>query len=256
MDVSGTSQTAGSSANAGSRAGESAATLAGDFDQFLNLLTTQLKYQDPTDPVDTKEFTAQLVQFTQAEQLVHSNSNLETMIELQRNSQIADSANYIGKTIIADGHTAPLQDGKASYNYTLSADAEEVKIAIIDKGGNIVYTGNGDTGMGSHEFIWDGRSNEGVPLPEGPYRIAITATDAADEVVDATSTISGRVDGVEITDGTLTLSVGGVNVSMEQVIGVHATPTAAPNNSTANNTAGDNTAGDNTDTGAGSDTTT
>lgn len=168
MDVSATSQTT-ATAEATSKAARSAQTLAGDFDQFLTLLTTQLQYQDPTNPVDSKEFTQQLVQFTQAEQMVNTNANLEKLIDLQNSSLVASAANYIGKVVDANGNTAPLQNGRAEFHYSLGAAADDVKIAVIDADGNIVYSEAGETGIGQHDFIWNGVANDGTTMPDGPY---------------------------------------------------------------------------------------
>lgn len=242
MEVSGTSQTTGQNAEATSRATRSAQTLAGDFDQFLTLLTTQLQYQDPTNPVDSKEFTQQLVQFTQAEQMVNTNSNLEKLIDLQTSSQVADGANYIGKIVDAEGNTAPLKDGRAEFHYSLGATAEDVKIAVIDANGDIVYSQSGETGAGQHDFVWNGVSKDGETMPEGAYRISIVATDEAGESIDVSTTVSGLVDGIQIVDGEMTLSVGGLGLSMDQVIGVRAADQAPGGDGDGGDGTGDETA--------------
>ncbi|MGB1540522.1 MAG: flagellar hook assembly protein FlgD, partial [Rickettsiales bacterium] len=91
--------------DANSKANQARSKLSGDFDTFLLLLTTQLQNQDPIEPLDTNEFTAQLVQFANVEQAIDTNSNLETMISMQQGTQINNAVNYIGNFVEAKGNS-------------------------------------------------------------------------------------------------------------------------------------------------------
>ena len=195
-------------------------SLAEDFDNFLTLLTAQLTNQDPLDPLDSNEFVAQLVSFTGVEQAINSNANLETLIELMRSGQSVAAVGYLGTTIEAEGDIALLRDGEASYVYSLPRDVAATGLVIINDRGEAVYSGTGETAAGEHTFVWNGRNNNGSPQPEGEYKIRVTARDGQDADVPVTTTISGRVTGVETQGGEFLLIVGGVAVPLERVISV------------------------------------
>ncbi len=206
--------------NTTSAAERSRTTLANDFDNFLTLLTTQLTQQDPLDPLDSNEFVAQLVSFTGVEQAINSNANLETLIGLMRSGQSVAAVGYLGTTIEAEGDTAPLRGGEASYAYSLPRDVAATGIVIVNDRGEAVYSGTGETAAGEHTFVWNGRNANGVPQPDGEYTIRVTARDGQDADVPATTTVSGRVTGVETQGGEFTLIVGGVAVPLNHVISV------------------------------------
>src|SRR3546814_14925611 len=109
--VSGVSSSTDASASS-SAASSAATSLAGDFNTFLTLLTTQLKNQDPTSPMDSNEFTQQLVQFSQVEQQIDMNKNLETMISLMQSQQNSSNLNYVGKVVDVASADAPLTQGR------------------------------------------------------------------------------------------------------------------------------------------------
>src|SRR5262245_29800369 len=114
MAVSGintTGTTTGSSTSMGK--------LTENFDQFLALLTTQLKNQDPLSPMDSSEFTNQLVQFAGVEQQIATNKNLESLVTLQKSSQVMGALELMGKKVEVSGTTVPLQDKSATFVYTL-----------------------------------------------------------------------------------------------------------------------------------------
>src|SRR5215213_9555272 len=93
--------------------------LAANFDTFLLLLTAQLKNQDPLEPMDSNQFTQQLVQFSQVEQQIHSNKNLESLISLTKASGAADAVSYLGKTLTVTDGNAALMNGQANWAYAL-----------------------------------------------------------------------------------------------------------------------------------------
>ncbi|HAE49073.1 MAG: flagellar hook capping protein [Tistrella sp.] len=194
--------------------------LADDFDQFLTLLTTQLKNQDPTNPLDTNEFTNQLVLFTQTEQLVQSNSNLESLISLSEGQQVANAASYIGKVVDANGDTIQMTDGSASYHYRLPENAEKVTVNIIDESGKVVRSEAGETTAGVHNYEWDGKDSEGKLLDDGQYRMSVTALDAKGKTIAVTTSITGTVDSVGITNGNVVLNVNGVEIPLSEVTGI------------------------------------
>src|SRR4249919_2257764 len=124
-------------------------TLSGNFDTFLTLLTTQLKNQDPLSPMDSNQFTQQLVQFSQVEQQINSNKNLESLIALTKSQSATNAVSYLGKTLTITDGTAALQNGAANWNYSLPNDAAITKLLITDSRGRPVFATTGETALGS-----------------------------------------------------------------------------------------------------------
>ncbi len=115
-------------------------TLSADMNTFLTLLTTQLKYQDPLDPMDTAEFTNQLVQYSSVEQAIQTNEKLDNLLSLNIANLGAQAVSYIGKTAQVLGDVMPLEDGKAKATYTLNKDVSSATITIKTLNGEVVYT--------------------------------------------------------------------------------------------------------------------
>lgn len=225
-----TIDTSAASANAASAATGSAAgkaTLGSNFNTFLTMLTTQLKHQDPLSPMDSTQFTNQLVQFSSVEQQINANSNLEKLIKLQQTAQTTQGINYLGQTVEVAGTDLPLQDGAASLTYTLPKEARDVKVNIRDSSGTLVKTINGETKAGAHSIDWDGKDTSGNQLDDGRYSITVTATAADGSSITTTSTTFGRITKVtnDATNGTTLVMGAGtkgndITLSMDKVVSV------------------------------------
>ena len=196
------------------------ASLAQTFDTFLKLLTTQLQHQDPLDPMDTNEFTSQLVEFTGVEQAMATNKKLDALISLQTDMQMNDAVGYIGKTVGADGLMLMLQDGQSTITYDLGGNAAKVNVLVIDEHGNTVRTLPGDTSFGHHEITWDGRNENGTQLDDGLYGFLVTALDADDQPVPLVQGTAGQVTGVKLVDGVVTLLIGKLEIALSDVLSV------------------------------------
>ncbi len=206
---------ASSTATSGSaRAG---AAIAETFDNFLTLLTTQLKNQDPLDPVSSSEFTGQLVQFTNVEQNIATNKHLENILSLSRAQLTAAAASYLGRTIEADGNTTHLAAGAAHWTYEVEGAANAIVLTITDANGRLVRTVGGDTTLGKRSFVWDGNDNAGNAAPEGVYRLTVTARGAEGVELPARIGVVGRVDGVETADGETRLMIGEAAIPLSNV---------------------------------------
>lgn len=212
--ISGTQQT-----DAGRAAGD-AKSLGGDLNRFLTLLVTQLQNQDPLDPLDANEFTAQLVQFASVEQQIKQNSNLETLIGVGKNAEVASMVNFIGKHVEALNSTLPLQDGAAWGSYILSEPAAATTLTIRDADDRVVFVKSGQTAAGRHDFGWDGRDKDGQQLPDGGYSIEVTAVRADASAIKVNTAVSGRVSGASAGGGEATLFIGSVPIPMANVITV------------------------------------
>tara|TARA_B100001939_G_scaffold484_1_gene460 strand:+ start:7478 stop:8173 length:696 start_codon:yes stop_codon:yes gene_type:complete len=199
--------------------------LAEDFDDFLALLTTQLQYQDPLDPLDSNEFTQQLVSFTGVEQSIATNKNLETLISKVTSQSIADSVSYLGKEITVDSNKAGLDNGKVKWEYTLDSVAETTKIKIThDKTGKVVYEGFGKTAAGMHEFVWQAPEN----AEEGIYSLEVSATTASDQEVQTQVYSKGIVKSVETLGGLPYLASNGILVAPDNILAVKDVTEAPP----------------------------
>ena len=197
------------------------ASLAQNYETFLSLLTAQLKNQDPTAPVDSNAFTAQLVQMSGVEQQLLTNDLLQSLVA-QNQGGLSNGVSYIGKTVTAAWSATELKDGKANWSYELARDATEVKLEILDSTGKVVWTGEGpDKTTGIHDFQWDGKSTTGAQLPDGGvYTLKITAKNGPDTVVQSQVLTRGRTTGVEIYNGEAYLTIGGAIVPISNVISV------------------------------------
>ena len=214
------------------------AKLAGDFDSFLKLLTTQLQNQDPTAPLDTNQFTNQLVLFSQVEQQLQTNKNLETLIGDSSSSGIQQGLGYIGKAVDAAGDKGVLTDKSAVFAYSLPQGAATVDVSILDGTGQAVFSGTGAKTAGKNLVVWDGiNSFTGAAMPDGTYQIVVTAKDAKQEKIDATTYTTGRVTAAELdTDGSTILSIGDTKVAVKDVVAVRDIPDSS--SSSTSNTSG------------------
>lgn len=203
--------------------------LAQNFDNFLKLLTTQLTSQDPLEPLNANEFTAQLVQFTGVEQAIRTNGMLNELLALSRTDQFARGASYIGQEVEASGATVRLdQDRTAALTYSLPGTAKEVEIRILSETGDLVWRGQGDAQAGPHSIPWNGLTLNGRRAPSGLYRVEIAATDRNGVPVAVERSINGTVVGVEFAgDGRMMISVGGVLIPVESITALRRPDLAA-----------------------------
>lgn len=190
--------------------------IASNFQDFLKLLTTQLRNQDPTAPLDTNQFTQQLVMFAQVEQQLASNQSLERLIKLQEMSQLTALTPLIGRTVEAEASAIVLQDGAARGAYMLRADATATTVTIRDTAGRIIAQSPGQTRAGRHEFAWDGRDGFGRRLADGVYRVSVEAQRGS-SVEAVPTTVIGRITGAERTEGGLKLAIGGLVIDSSAI---------------------------------------
>ena len=186
-----------SSINTGSTTTSSSQTLSADMNTFLTLLTTQLQYQDPLDPMDTAEYTNQLVQYSNVEQAIQTNKKLDSLLSMSIYNLGVQATGYVGKTVQVLGDMMPLDGGVAKSTYTLSKNVQECTILVKDADGNVVYTQSGEKSAGAHDFVWDGKNSAGEQLPDGVYQIVVNTSVAQGEAAaSVTTTVFGRVTGV------------------------------------------------------------
>ncbi len=199
----------------------SSAQLAEDFDDFLVLLTTQLQNQDPLAPMDSTEFTNQLVNFAGVEQQINQNSKLDSLVSLALGSSFSSSLNYVGKNISYLSSEAHF-DGSTpvDINYAIQGTSVDTTINILNSDGQSVFSQKVSDDDNIENFTWNGTNNNGDALPEGTYEIRVDALDGQDNALEATTVVTGRVGGIETQNGTTFLLVGERAVSVGNIIKV------------------------------------
>ena len=218
MTVSNTSSSTSSTSSSTSSSStvSGGAAIAQNFDQFLTLLTTQLKNQSPLDPLDTNQFTQQLVQFAGVEQQLKTNETLGSLLSLSAAGTATNAVGFIGATITADGTTTRLANNKADWKVNM-ASAGTATITIKDSKGSVVQTMTRTLTAGDQTFSWDGSTSLGTKAPDGEYSISIDAKNVAGESITAKTQISGVVDGVDFTSSIPMLKIGGISVPIDKV---------------------------------------
>jgi flagellar basal-body rod modification protein FlgD len=193
-----------------------ASGLADNFQTFLTLLTTQLQHQNPLDPLDTNQFTAQLVQFAQVEQQLRANTQLTSLVELQTTAQSTQALAFVGATAIVDGRTAALKDGMAAWSVNVAKPAT-LSVNISNEAGQTVFTGDYTADAGDQRFVWDGKGKDGTQWPEGNYTITATARDASGQSVAVNTQIYGVVDSADLTQSPPLLSIAGQTFTVDKI---------------------------------------
>jgi flagellar basal-body rod modification protein FlgD len=174
-----------------------------------------LQNQNPLDPLDTNQFTAQLVQFAQVEQQLKANDQLSTLVSLQKTAQSTQALSFVGQTISVDGSTAAF-NGSATWNFNAAADANAV-VTIAAPNGQTAFTGSYSLKAGPASFVWDGVGNDGTQWPAGNYKLTVTAKDTSGKDVTVTTEVQGVVDSVDMTSSPALLSMGGNNYTIDQI---------------------------------------
>ena len=200
--------------------------IADNFQTFLTLLTTQLQNQNPLDPLDTNQFTAQLVQFAGVEQQLRSNDQLKSLVDLEKSAQSTQALVYVGNTVAVDGSTAQF-DRSATWNIQAPADATST-ITITNATGQTVFSGDFSLKQGNASFVWDGKGNDGTQWPPGTYTLTATGKDASGNSVAISTEIQGIVDSVDLTASPPLLSIGGQSYTTDKIKRVVRTVPATP----------------------------
>ena len=215
--VSGTSSVPSSSSSDSSLSSTAGSTLAGNFQTFLTLLTTQLQNQNPLDPLDTNQFTQQLVQFAGVEQQLKTNTELSTLVTLQQTAQATQALNFVGKTAVVDGSTATMTSSSATWHLSVPTDST-VDVSIANSSGQTVFTGKYTASSGSDiPFTWNGQGNDGTQWPDGKYTITATGKDASGNSVGVAAQIQGTVSSVDLTQSPPLLTIDGNTYTVSQV---------------------------------------
>jgi len=192
--------------------------ITADYSTFLSLLTAQIQNQDPLSPMDTTQWTQQLVQYSQVEQALKTNDYLKT-IAAHSGDTMSNAVSYIGKTVQTSDAMATLNNGSANWNYNVADDAASVTLKVTDSNGNVLYTEtNSDVASGDHAFSWDGKTSGGKTETSGDYTLTVTAKDSSGNAVTTTTGVTGTVNSASTaSDGTVQIDVNGTTVPLSKV---------------------------------------
>jgi flagellar basal-body rod modification protein FlgD len=194
--------------------------LSSNFDTFLQLLTTQLKNQDPTSPMDSNQFTQQLVEFSQVEQQINTNTNLKSLIT-QGTAQAGTFASaYLGKTVSVTNGNASLTNGAATWTYNLGTGSSTTTLNVSDSAGRTVFSQPGEIGAGTHSFTWNGKDANGNTLADGTYKLTAVANTSAGTAVTTTVASAGTVSQIDLTGTAPKLVVGNMELGLSDISGV------------------------------------
>lgn len=207
---------ASASSTASSTASASATSLGSNLNDFLKLLMTQLQNQDPTSPLDTNQFTSQLVQFASVEQQVNTNSNLGQLIQLTQSDQMLQSSAMVGHVVSVTSSQVSLQGGQAELGFTAASTAP-VNISITTAAGSQIAAATLTPTPGANTWTWDGKAAGGVQQPDGAYNVTVTQADSTGTQQPLAFSVIGTATGVQKTATSMQLDLGGLGVDMSAV---------------------------------------
>ncbi len=176
-------------------------------DEFLKLLLVQLQHQDPTNPMKDEDFIAQLAQFSSLEQLTNISNSIDQLNETFKENMLLNTADFIGKTVTADGWEISKEgDNISSLFYTLDDTATSVYINIYDQNNNLIQSLElGAKQPGTYEFKWDGMDFQGNEAPDGVYRVGVSAEGKDGEPTMVSTQVEGVISGIDVEGGEITL---------------------------------------------------
>lgn len=195
-------------------------------DEFLKILVAQLANQDPTKPMDSNAFVAQLAQFSALEQQQNTNDTLTQMLALQQSSGQAGNSSVavasVGKEATYNASQMTLSTGGSiGVNAILPSSAADVIMEVDDANGNVVRGQHfGGMAAGSHNLTWDGFNDAGVAQAPGTYSVRVSAVDLAGKPVSVTQQSRGLITGVSFQNGATQLMIGDTSVSLSDVISI------------------------------------
>lgn len=204
----------------GASSGAQGGTIGNDFTMFLRLLTTQMQNQDPLDPMDSSEYTQQLVQYSQVEQSVQQTGALKDILARLSTQDMTQATALIGKEVRFASEVSGLAaDEPARWTFQTDRPAASITATVQDPVGNVVREFRLDP-AGDGKLAWDGAQADGTRAPDGAYRLVVSALDASGGAVPATVNSVGLVRNIVASGSEIQLGIGGVRMPISTVIGV------------------------------------
>jgi flagellar basal-body rod modification protein FlgD len=211
--ASGAAATGSTAAAAGNSA---LSSLSGNFTSFLSLLMTQLQNQDPTSPLDTNQFTSQLVQFAGVEQQINANTSLTQLIQLTQGSELMQASAMMGRQVAVQSDHMPLQNGSGALAFTAPA-AEPAAIGIYNDAGIKIRDALVSATKGQNAWTWDGTDNNGNSVPDGSYRVAVIGANADGTTAALPFNVLGIATGVQKSGNAVQLQLGALTTDFTTI---------------------------------------
>lgn len=196
------------------------AKATGDFEMFLTLLTTQLQNQDPLDPMDSSEYTQQLVQYSQVEQSIQQTQVLKDIAAQLSAHDMAEASAFIGRGVEYDLPTAGLNEEPASWTWDSDVSVETLSATVTDSSGKTVYRDTITAGDRKGTFAWDGSLGGGLTAPHGAYTLALEGKNSSGASLPVSVRATGKVSEVTMGGGSVSLIAGGVSVPVSELVRV------------------------------------
>jgi flagellar basal-body rod modification protein FlgD len=206
--------TAAAAQAAGAATGTNALTsLSNNFQDFLGMLMTQLRNQDPTSPMDTNQFTSELVQFSAVEQQINTNASLTQLIQLTQGDTAIQASAMVGKQVTVTSPQMALQNATGTIDFTATA-GEKVAVSVADANGTVVKTAQLSATQGANSWTWNGTGDNGGTLTDGAYTVSVTGTNAAGTSATLPFSVIGTATGIQVQNGSVQLQMGAVSVPL------------------------------------------
>ena len=215
---------ASNAATAQAASNNAAMQIAGNFNEFLTLLTTQLQNQDPLSPMDTNQFTQQLVEFASVGQQVNMNTNLQTLITMQQTDQSLQALQLVGANVTVNSNTATLSkatSSPATWGFSSPSPATG-SVTITSSTGQVAFTGTVALTTGNQTYTWNGKGNNGVTWPDGNYTLSINATGANGQAVTVSTQVQGTVSAVNVNQNPPQVTVGGQSYPISSIQSINS----------------------------------
>lgn len=191
-------------------------SLTSNMSNFLNLLMTQLKNQDPTTPMDTNQFTTQLVQFASVEQQINIDTGVQSLIKLTQSNAVLQASSLVGKSVTAASTQISVQNGSGSIQFATPA-AEPVTVTVKDASGATVAQTSLTSAAGPNSWTWNGTDSSGVKRPDGAYTVSVEGGTAGTTPVSIPVTVTGAVTGVSVANNTQQVMVGALSLPVSAI---------------------------------------
>ncbi|MDD3029642.1 MAG: FlgD immunoglobulin-like domain containing protein [Alphaproteobacteria bacterium] len=245
--VSSLTTLASNTASSASSAASQASSLSLDFQTYLEILTTQLQHQDPTNATDPNQFTQELIMMEQVQAQINNNEAIENLTEATTSSALASGVGFIGKYVRAatENGDFSLKDSSAEIGYTLDEMASSVTVTVKDSDGNTITSFSGGTAVGDNYVTWDGTLEDGSVAEDGAYTFSVSATDSTDDDVDVKNLTAlfkiTAVSSASNQDGVLVLDSDSLSLLSTDVTGIY-TDATKPASTTASYASAEDTA--------------
>ncbi len=215
--LTGANSTPSTSSSTASQVGNAAiSSLSGNFNDFLGMLMTQLQNQDPTSPLDTDQFTSELVQFSSVEQQINTNTSLTQLIQLTQAGEVMQASAMTGKQVTVTSSQIPLQNGQGTVQFTAPA-AEPVAIAIYNSNGTQILDTSLTSVQGTNSWTWNGTDGSGNTVPDGAYNISVMGANTDGSTTALPFSVIGTATGVQSQSSGVQLELGALTVPFSAV---------------------------------------